>query len=71
MAPFSLGEEENRGLEMNGRLTTAGITKGSLQQAGPCDHEDKWCCHVVMRGRSCPYLVCGKKKQGKEAIQEA
>jgi len=44
MSPFSLVEEENRGLEMSGRPTTAGIIDGSLWQAGPCGRGRGWCC---------------------------
>jgi len=37
--------------------TAAGIIDGNLRWGGPRSHEGDWCCHVVTRGRRCPYLA--------------
>ncbi|QCD94373.1 hypothetical protein DEO72_LG5g2457 [Vigna unguiculata] len=46
---------------------TSEIVGSSLRQARLCGCEEKWCRHVVTRGRICPCLAMGRK-EGKDAL---
>ncbi|QCD89374.1 hypothetical protein DEO72_LG4g318 [Vigna unguiculata] len=68
MAPFSLAEEENQGLEKDGGPTVAGTGGGSLWQAWHCDREGVWCCLWRRGKRRGPCLACRKKKRREDCL---